>query len=172
MTSPPQKQVAHEHPFCCTTMFGPKTSTTAEAVMRSDEKDTPQIVIEASDQSSSSGDPTTTHHTDDRRSTKSDERFTKQETKAVNRSKVLVYVALALAAAAVGALTYYFTSREEAQDFQDSVSCLARHDHLKFSVHSSFVSVDSSTPSLTKSKMCRRATPAPSLVSCTVSRQP
>lgn len=100
-------------------LLGPQTSSTASAAMK-DEEEAPRIIVEESEQSSS-GDPTTTNNSD-RASVKSDRSFTRQETKQVNRSKMLVYVALALAAAAVGALAYYFTTRGEEEQFQTEVS--------------------------------------------------
>lgn len=49
------------------------------------------------------------------------DRMTAQETKYVKRSKVLVYVALLVAAGAVGAATYVFTSRSETANFHEAV---------------------------------------------------
>jgi len=49
------------------------------------------------------------------------EAFTEQETIAVNRFKVLVYVALLLAAAGVGLTTYKILSREQANGFEIEV---------------------------------------------------
>jgi hypothetical protein len=43
------------------------------------------------------------------------------ETKAVNRSKIVVLVVIAIAAAACGAATYFFTKSEEEDDFHSQV---------------------------------------------------
>jgi hypothetical protein len=45
-----------------------------------------------------------------------------QETKAVNRSKILVYLVLLAAAAAAGTATYYFLAIEEQDNFESEVS--------------------------------------------------
>jgi hypothetical protein len=45
-----------------------------------------------------------------------------QETKAVNRSKSLVYLVLLVAAAAAATATYLFLSAEEQGDFESEVS--------------------------------------------------
>jgi hypothetical protein len=45
-----------------------------------------------------------------------------QETKAVNRSKSLVYLVLLVSAAAAGTATYFFLSIEEQDDFESEVS--------------------------------------------------
>jgi hypothetical protein len=45
-----------------------------------------------------------------------------QETKAVNRSKSLVYLVLLVVAAASGTATYFFLSVEEQDDFEFEVS--------------------------------------------------
>jgi uncharacterized protein HemX len=45
-----------------------------------------------------------------------------QETRAVNRSKSLVYLVLLVAAAAAGTATYVFLSIEEQSDFESEVS--------------------------------------------------
>ena len=66
----------------------------------------------------SSDDGTTTNRSGNSGGNSStSEPLTKQETKQVNRSKILVYVALTLAAAAVGTLTWHFTTQEENNDF-------------------------------------------------------
>jgi hypothetical protein len=43
------------------------------------------------------------------------------ETKAVNRTKIIVLVVIAIAAAACGAATYLFTKSEEEDDFHSQV---------------------------------------------------
>ena len=48
---------------------------------------------------------------------------TKQRTKNVNRSKLLVYLSLVLAAATVGSLTYIFTKKQETYTFETTVRC-------------------------------------------------
>jgi hypothetical protein len=80
----------------------------------------------ASDESSSlysgsnSSDPSTTHHTQHSESTKVS--LTHNETKAVKRSKVLVYLALLVAAVSVGLATYFLLRHSEEEDFQAGVS--------------------------------------------------
>jgi len=111
-------------------VFARKKSPVAETALM----DPPAILIEESEASSSKdssskdssscSDPTTTHNSVKSDGTKSAP-LTAQETKAVNRSKILVYLALLLAAGAVGALTYFFTSREEQQDFEREFSAYA-----------------------------------------------
>ena len=49
------------------------------------------------------------------------ETFTKKETIAVNRSKVMVYIALLLAAAGVGITTYTILSRQQSSVFEIEV---------------------------------------------------
>lgn len=49
------------------------------------------------------------------------EELAKEETRWVNRSKLVVFLALALAAATVGALAYVLTSNEEEDDFKGEV---------------------------------------------------
>ena len=45
----------------------------------------------------------------------------RQETRAVNRSKLLVYLILFISAVAVGTATYIFVSKGEEQDFEVDV---------------------------------------------------
>jgi hypothetical protein len=45
----------------------------------------------------------------------------RQETKAVNRSKLVVYLALLVAAAAMGTATYFYMAMEEQDDFESEV---------------------------------------------------
>lgn len=82
-------------------------------------------------ESSDDGMSTESPHTQTQRSESTkEEPLTLRETVAVNRSKVLVYIAIVLAACAVGFLTYYFTSSEERADFQRSVSTVVVHEVL------------------------------------------
>jgi hypothetical protein len=59
--------------------------------------------------------------------------LTRSETRAVNRSKALVYLILLCAAAAVGTVTYFLTSNEETATFQADVrtmdTMLLRYTH-------------------------------------------
>jgi hypothetical protein len=45
----------------------------------------------------------------------------RQETTAVNRSKLVVYLALLIAAAAMGTATYFYMAIEEQDDFESEV---------------------------------------------------
>ena len=69
---------------------------------------------------SASSDPSTTRHTMHSESTKVS--LTHYETKAVNRSKMLVYLALLLAAIGVGVTTYFLAHQAEVNDFETGVS--------------------------------------------------
>jgi hypothetical protein len=75
--------------------------------------------------SESSGDePSSTNGTDDRGSESksgSDIDLTRTETRAVRRSKALVYLVLLFATAAVGTVTYTLTYNEETATFRQSV---------------------------------------------------
>jgi hypothetical protein len=51
--------------------------------------------------------------------------MTSGEKRAVQRSKFLVYVALFMAAATIGTLTFFFTSNEETSNTQENVSTTA-----------------------------------------------
>lgn len=111
-------------------MFGRSTSTTAEAAMKdgplkieeSDDSSSGEERSSNQDASSTNGDTTTNGDEKSASSNSSGDKFTKQETKAVNRSKILVYVALALAATAVGVLTWHFTTQDETNSFLVDVS--------------------------------------------------
>lgn len=132
------------------------------------------IIVEESEKSSSDEDPTTTNNSD-KRSTTSEDTFVHQETKQVNRSKLFVYLALILAAAAVGVLTYMFTSREETNDFHVEVSSAAavvpRRQPLRAPSHLALPS-DSSVDSLERSSMLPSRTPRTSLARFTPSAPP
>ena len=71
---------------------------------------------------SSQLDTSTGNDTSHNPSSSSGETLARTETKAVNRSKLLVYLALLFAAAGVGTATYLFTCREETAHFQSAVS--------------------------------------------------
>lgn len=105
---------------CCSTMFrATKSHPVADAL----DKEQAARLEESSEDSHSESDPTTSNQSvKSATSNSSTEPITRQETKAVNRSKILVYVALVLAAAAVGALTYVFMAREETATFHAEVS--------------------------------------------------
>jgi hypothetical protein len=53
--------------------------------------------------------------------TSSESSIAHDETSAVNRSKVLVYLVLLITAAAVGTATYFFVAKEEQDDFESEV---------------------------------------------------
>jgi hypothetical protein len=90
-----------------------------------------QLLSEDSDEDSSKGDlhsstgdgtSTTGTGVKGLNSENEEPQFTKKETAAVTRSKVMVYAALFLSSIAVGTLTYIFTSREEKNNFTREVS--------------------------------------------------
>lgn len=68
---------------------------------------------------------TTTDNNPSSSSTEKDEQMAKEETRAVNRSKLLVYGAIVLAATAVGAFWYIFLSNGETEDFETQVSLVS-----------------------------------------------
>jgi hypothetical protein len=68
----------------------------------------------------SSGTGTDTNHTGEV-SNASSISITRAETKAVNRSKIIVLAVIAIAATACGAATYFFTKSEEEDDFHSQV---------------------------------------------------
>jgi hypothetical protein len=53
--------------------------------------------------------------------TSNDSVIAQDETSAVNRSKILVYLVLLITATAVGTATYFFLSKEEHDDFESEV---------------------------------------------------
>ena len=55
-----------------------------------------------------------------------------KETRAVNRSKLLVYFVLLLAATAMGTLTYVFVSNQQEKDFETDVSSSLERKHSLF----------------------------------------
>ena len=69
---------------------------------------------------SSTSDPSTTLDTNKSDSTPVS--LTHKETKAVNRSKALVYLALLVAAISVGVGTYFVFRNAESRNFETSVS--------------------------------------------------
>jgi hypothetical protein len=73
----------------------------------------------ASNAASSPSDPSTTHHTQRSESTKVS--LTHHETKAVNRSKLLVYAALFVATACVGVSSYFLAHNQEVENFETQV---------------------------------------------------
>ena len=74
---------------------------------------------EASSQSEE--DPTTSNHTQSSSSNQEVE-LSRNETQAVKRGKLVVYLVLAIAAAAMGAVTYVLTYNDEKDDYQKDVS--------------------------------------------------
>ena len=72
----------------------------------------------------SSEDPTTTLGEAEEENASKEEVLAQAETKAVNRSKLLVYFVLLIAAGAVGAASYIFTSNELEDDFENEVNPL------------------------------------------------
>ena len=70
---------------------------------------------------SSKFDTSTGNDTSHNPSSSSGETLARTETKAVNRSKLLVYLALLFAAAGVGTATYIFARREETDHFHGEV---------------------------------------------------
>jgi hypothetical protein len=82
-------------------------------------------------ESESSGEERTTSNGTDRASEPSrgsDVDLTRTETKAVNRSKALVYLILLCAAAVVGGVTYFLTSNAETATFHHQVRTTAITD--------------------------------------------
>jgi hypothetical protein len=82
------------------------------------EKDNRSLSSESA--SLSSGTGTDTNHTGEV-SNASSISITRAETKAVNRSKIIVLAVIAVAATACGAATYFFTKSEEEDDFHSQV---------------------------------------------------
>jgi hypothetical protein len=82
------------------------------------EKDNRSLSSESA--SLSSGTGTDTNHTGEV-SNASSISITRAETKAVNRSKIIVLAVIAIAATACGAATYFFTKSEEEDDFHSQV---------------------------------------------------
>jgi hypothetical protein len=58
----------------------------------------------------------------------SGEEIARGETKAINRSKWVVYLVIALAAAGMGAAAYTFTAKTEAKSFENEVSPIKNVD--------------------------------------------
>lgn len=87
------------------------------------EADVPATLAEDQSMESSyvSEDQTTTQHTQNT-GTREGQSLSREETKAVNRSKLLVYFAIVVAAAAIGALVYVLSYNDETQDFEREVS--------------------------------------------------
>jgi len=87
------------------------------------------------DHSSSVADSSTTMHsrkTGENNTESESSTLARRETTAVNRSKMLVLLALFLAATAVGVATYIFARNSEQNTFQQKVSKNDgyRHDHV------------------------------------------
>jgi hypothetical protein len=61
--------------------------------------------------------------------TSNDSVIAQDETSAVNRSKIVVYLVLLVTAAAVGTATYFFVSKEEHDDFETEVRYVL-HDRM------------------------------------------
>lgn len=163
------------------TMIKASKSQSAASVL---EERPPKVLAEESSESSSDDEPTstngdgTTTNGDEKTATSnsSGDKFTKQETKAVNRSKMLVYGALFIAAGAIGAITYVLTSNEEKSQFTRTVSFLrsffvpATPSSLTH-IHS-VPYTGSSLSILPRSSMSPKGMPTTSRASCTRSRRP
>ena len=76
----------------------------------------------SSNMSSSQDDTTTTNQNEEK--TEQSEELAKNETRQVNRSKLLVYLALLLAAAGVGTAAYFFVYNQEKAEFEREVRIL------------------------------------------------
>jgi hypothetical protein len=82
-----------------------------------------QMVEDPSDEEAmSDGHSTTENSFKDASDSSSATPIGQHETKAVNRSKILVYLVLLVAAAAAGTATFFLMSIEEQDDFESEVS--------------------------------------------------
>lgn len=97
------------------------------------------VVAHSGDGSSSSDhidledSTTSSHHNSQRHSNSSSHRCavveaTRAETTAVKRSKLLVYIALALAAVAVGTVTYVLSTKQETENYKNEVRFHGLHE--------------------------------------------
>ena len=78
------------------------------------------LVSEDSPSCASSSDPSSSHNVHKTEEPKVS--LSHNETRAVNRSKVLVYVALVLCAITIGTSTYFIAHEAEVQNFDAAVS--------------------------------------------------
>ena len=86
-------------------------------MMGNEEESIPSASVHSTTQASVSGQSTSTSE-----GSGSSLGLAKEETKAVKRSKILVFAVILVAAAVVGALIYVLVDREEKDDFEASVS--------------------------------------------------
>lgn len=74
---------------------------------------------DSSSSSSTTSDRMSTARSEDKTGSSGDDVLVQRESRVVKRSKLIVYIALAIAAGTVGALTYYLTAKSQQTSFED-----------------------------------------------------
>jgi uncharacterized membrane protein YvbJ len=111
-------------------MFNTKPSSGLAAKTLSDESSLVRDEVSDEEADSSSSDVgsgstsghSTTHNGESQHSESTQNSLTHNETKAVNRSKIVVYTAILVAATAVGIATYFLMHLAEVDSFHNAVS--------------------------------------------------
>jgi hypothetical protein len=121
--------------FLCSSLLLAAFSSGMEGTMLqrqpppSDPRMQDQAAIHPITEESSSNDPTSSAKSDKSQTSTSNGLVSTGDTNAVNRSKLLVYLALSVAAGVVGAMTYVLTSNEETAKFEREVRSRERQSN-------------------------------------------
>ena len=83
---------------------------------------------DSSSSSSTTSDRMSTARSEDKTGSSGDDVLVQRESRVVKRSKLIVYIALAIAAGTVGALTYYLTAQSQQTTFENDVSTIEGSD--------------------------------------------